>query len=73
MIYYAKYITKIVLILVSSESNVVQSYIYYLIIPPPPKQGINITQSLLKTYRKIDIVCMTSMKNKRRLISPIFP
>ena len=74
MVYYDKYTTKIVLILVSCESNVVQSYIYYLIIPPPsPKQGINITQSLLKTYRKIDIVCMTSMKNKRILISPIFP
>ena len=75
MIYYDKYTTKIVLILVSCESNVVQSYIYYLIIPPPPlpKQEINITQSLLKTYRKIDIVCMTSMKNKRILISPIFP
>ena len=36
MIYYDKYTTKIVLILVSCESNVVQSYIYYLIIPPPP-------------------------------------
>ena len=76
MIYYDKYTTKIVLMLVSCESNVVQSYIYYLIFHPPPPflgQGINITQSLLKTYRKIDIVCMTSMKNKRRLISPIFP
>ena len=41
MIYYAKYITKIVLILVSSESNVVQSYIYYLIIPPPLPQTRN--------------------------------